>query len=220
MVSISRANYAALYGPSRGDGVQRLGGSPAGCGRGLMATDPSLLSQAGPGRDLWAQAAVRERFRAGELLSQWFEAHPGVDIETVRTAPPASGATTGPIALIAASVPNTFAILAPPVTSDTIARPATSRRISGRSAPSIRSASHLLPNWEACCEHVSLTLTLLWAPPTASPGSQEPASWGLSLARCQDLGRCPRSVTETGILSAPTDTSRIVTKMVPKCVHG
>ncbi|WNY34290.1 hypothetical protein Q9Q99_01925 [Curtobacterium flaccumfaciens] len=46
-------------------------------------------------------------------------------VPIVSTAPPASGAITGPIALMAARVPNTFAIRVPLVTSDTIARPAT-----------------------------------------------------------------------------------------------
>lgn len=34
------------------------------------------LTRLGPERDLWAEAAVRERFRAGELLADWFDANP------------------------------------------------------------------------------------------------------------------------------------------------
>jgi hypothetical protein len=44
------------------------------------------LSQPGPVRDLWARAAVQERFRAGDLLGEWIEINHQADKETVRTA--------------------------------------------------------------------------------------------------------------------------------------
>jgi hypothetical protein len=51
-----------------------------------MGPSEQQMRQPGPVRDLWALAAVRERFRAGELLNQWLEAEPGADKDTVRTA--------------------------------------------------------------------------------------------------------------------------------------
>jgi hypothetical protein len=37
----------------------------------------ALLGRAGPAREIWAAAAVRERFKADQLLAQWLNDHPG-----------------------------------------------------------------------------------------------------------------------------------------------
>lgn len=44
------------------------------------------LRKPGPVRELWAEAAVRERFRVGELLSDWMKSNASADRETVRAA--------------------------------------------------------------------------------------------------------------------------------------
>lgn len=51
-----------------------------------MVPGEEELQRPGPVRELWARAAVRERFRAGELLSEWIQANAGADKEIVRTA--------------------------------------------------------------------------------------------------------------------------------------
>ncbi|MCW2286861.1 hypothetical protein M2323_004678 [Rhodoblastus acidophilus] len=51
-----------------------------------MMPSEKQLNEPGPVRDLWAHAAVRERFSAGELFSNWVADNAGADKETVRTA--------------------------------------------------------------------------------------------------------------------------------------
>jgi hypothetical protein len=48
----------------------------------MNALDAAIGNKADPTRELWAAAAVRERFRAGNLLAQWYANHAHADAET------------------------------------------------------------------------------------------------------------------------------------------
>ena len=48
----------------------------------MNALDAAIGNEADPTRELWAAAAVRERFRAGNLLAQWYAKHEHADAET------------------------------------------------------------------------------------------------------------------------------------------
>ena len=52
----------------------------------MIALDRAIANFADSTRELWAGAAVRERFRAGELLAQWLKDHTEADAASQRSA--------------------------------------------------------------------------------------------------------------------------------------
>jgi len=52
----------------------------------MMGPGEDQLQRPGPVRELWTRAAVREHFRASELLSEWIGSNLDADQETIQVA--------------------------------------------------------------------------------------------------------------------------------------